>query len=187
MYHFFVTRVCRITIYCYCIQSLVVSREKLRENDSAFPALVASSNRPLLQPGSQDTLHGRPRFDALPDAEASTLQSFQDALPHGLVYRRPTHARRAYGTIQHAPRRKRDRQTDRACHSGHPRVAIRSKRRRVHLFRAAVPVARYDLVVQEDEIALVRRVPECVSEVLHEGVRRCDGPTWNGLFRHRGG
>jgi hypothetical protein len=58
----------------------------------------------------------------------------------------------------------------------------------VHLLRAAVPVARYDLVVQEDEIALVRRVLERVSEVLREGIRRCDGPTQNGrLSRLRGG
>ena len=81
----------------------------------------------------------------------------------------------------------RDGQTDRARHSGHPRVAVCSERRRVHLLRAAVPATRYDLVVQEGEIALVRGVPERVSQLLREGVRRRDGPTCNGLFGHCGG
>lgn len=60
---------------------------------------VASSECLLLQPGSQDALHGWPRLDVLPDPKAPTLQALQDPFPHCLLGRRPTNASHAHRAV----------------------------------------------------------------------------------------
>ena len=101
----------------------------------------------LLQPGSQDALHRRPRLNFLPDPKASTLQTFQDTFPHSLLCRRPTHASRAHSPVQYALCGKSDRQANGTRHGGRTRVSVRHERRSVYLLRAAARVARNDLVV----------------------------------------